>query len=243
MIKYIILKILNIFDLQHQYKIFKFLKKNNLDNFQIILDVGAHKGESINLFLKNFKVKKIYSFESSPINFDLLKQNLISIKKKFNNTEIVIENLTLGSENKEALLKQIDESSSSTLNNINLQSNYFKKKRSLLYNNKKKIFYENLKINITTLDEYLDKNKIKYIDFLKIDTEGYEYEVLKGLKKNIKNVKLIMFEHHYDDMLDKGYSFGDIKDLLNENNFIQIFKSKMPFRKTFEYVYINSEKI
>jgi len=52
-----------------------------------------------------------------------------------------------------------------------------------------------------------------------------------------------MFEHHYDDMLDKGYSFGDIKDLLNENNFIQIFKSKMPFRKTFEYVYINSEKI
>jgi len=243
MIKYIILKILNIFDLQHQYKIFKFLKKNNLDNFQIILDVGAHKGESINLFLKNFKVKKIYSFESSPINFDLLKQNLISIKKKFNNTEIVIENLTLGSENKEALLKQIDESSSSTLNNINLESNYFKKKRSLLYNNKKKIFYENLKINITTLDEYLDKNKIKYIDFLKIDTEGYEYEVLKGLKKNIKNVKLIMFEHHYDDMLDKGYSFGDIKDLLNENNFIQIFKSKMPFRKTFEYVYINSEKI
>ena len=93
------------------------------------------------------------------------------------------------------------------------------------------------------MDEYLDKNKIKYIDFLKIDTEGYEYKILKGLKKNIKNIKLIMFEHHYDDMLDKGYSFGDIKDLLNKNNFIQIFKSKMPFRKTFEYVYINSEKI
>ena len=220
MIKHIILRILNIFDLKHQYNIFKFLKKNNLDKFEIILDVGAHKGESINLFLKNFIVKKIYSFESSPINFDLLKQNLISIKRKFKNTEIVIENLTLGSENKEALLKQIDESSSSTLNNINLESNYFKKKRSLLYNDKKKNFYENIKINITTLDEYLGRNKIKYVDFLKIDTEGYEYEVLKGLKKNIENVKLIMFEHHYDDMLDKGYSFGDIKDLLNKNNFM-----------------------
>ena len=243
MIKHIILRILNIFDLKHQYNIFKFLKKNNLDKFEIILDVGAHKGESINLFLKNFIVKKIYSFESSPINFDLLKQNLISIKKKFKKTEIVIENLTLGSENKEALLKQIDESSSSTLNNINLESNYFKKKRSLLYNDKKKNFYENIKINITTLDEYLDKKKIKYVDFLKIDTEGYEYEVLKGLKENIENVKLIMFEHHYDDMLDKGYSFGDIKDLLNKNNFMQIFKAKMPFRKTFEYVYINKEKI
>mgnify|MGYP006127004977 CR=1 FL=1 len=140
MIKYIILKILNIFDLQHQYKIFNFLKKNNLDNFQTIFDVGAHKGESINLFLKNFKVKKIYSFESSPINFNLLKQNIISIKKKFYNTEIIIENLTLGSENKEAFLKQIDESSSSTLNKINLESNYFKKKKSLLYNKKKKNF-------------------------------------------------------------------------------------------------------
>ena len=48
-----------------------------------------------------------------------------------------------------------------------------------------------------------------------------------------------MFEHHYDDMLQKNYTFSDIHNLLKDKKFKQIFKVKMPFRKTFEYVYIN----
>ena len=50
-----------------------------------------------------------------------------------------------------------------------------------------------------------------------------------------------MFEHHYDDMLKKQYTFSDIHNLLKNNNFTNIFKIKMPFRKTFEYIYINKK--
>ena len=50
-------------------------------------------------------------------------------------------------------------------------------------------------------------NKIETIDFLKIDTEGYEYEILLGLKNKLKNVKLLMFEHHYDNMIKKKLYF------------------------------------
>ena len=56
-------------------------------------------------------------------------------------------------------------------------------------------------------------------------------------------VKLIFLEHHYDNMIDKGYKFKDINNLLIENNFKKIFKCKMPFRKTFEYLYENSSKV
>ena len=48
-----------------------------------------------------------------------------------------------------------------------------------------------------------------------------------------------MFEHHYDSMLKKDYKFNDINNYLVENNFTQILKLKMPFRKTFEYLYLN----
>ena len=72
---------------------------------------------------------------------------------------------------------------------------------------------------------------------MKIDTEGYEYEILLGLKDKIRNEKLILFEHHYDDIINKGYTFSKIHDLLNKNNFERIYKAKMPFRKTFEYIY------
>lgn len=243
MIKYFTLKVLAIFDLIHQIKIFKFLRKKNLNNFEVFFDIGAHKGESINLFLKNFNINKIYSFESSPINYEILKKNLPSLKKKFKTRYINIENITLGSENKEGLLKQIDESSSSTLNNINTESKYFKRKQSLVYNSKKKIFFDEIKIRISTLEDYIDQNNINTVHFMKIDTEGYEYEVLKGLGKKFDAVKLIMFEHHYHDMLQKGYTFSDIHKLLTDNNFIKIFKAKMPFRKTFEYVYINKGKM
>ena len=81
------------------------------------------------------------------------------------------------------------------------------------------------------------EKEIPKIDFLKIDTEGYEYNVLLGLGEYLQKTSLIMFEHHYDDMIIKDYSFGDMSELLKKNNFKQIYKYKMPFRKTFEYVY------
>ena len=34
------------------------------------------------------------------------------------------------------------------------------------------------------LKNFIEKNKIKKIDLLKIDTEGHEFQVLKGLEKN-----------------------------------------------------------
>ena len=54
-------------------------------------------------------------------------------------------------------------------------------------------------------------------------------------------MKLILFEHHYDDMVKKGYTFTDINDLLIKKNFRQILKLKMPFRKSFEYIYVNMD--
>ena len=65
MIKFISLKILGYFDLYHQKKVFNFLKKNNFLTFDIFFDIGAHEGESIILFSKNFEIKKIFSFEPS----------------------------------------------------------------------------------------------------------------------------------------------------------------------------------
>ena len=50
------------FDLFYQLKMFKFLKKKGFSKFEIFFDVGAHKGETIKLFTKNFKIEKIYSF-------------------------------------------------------------------------------------------------------------------------------------------------------------------------------------
>ena len=238
MINYLTLLIIKIFDFFHKKKIINFLKNKKYYKFNTVLDVGAHYGESIELFLENFDIKKIISFEASPENFKTLKARHRNLSKTFSGTDIVIENLATGNDEKLLSINQFTESSSSTIKNINENSKYFKKKFFFLNKFNQKNFYQELEVNQIMLDDFVKKNLINHIDFLKIDTEGYEFEVLKGSKNIINNVSFILFEHHYDDMIVKDYFFSDINDFLSKNNFKKIYKSKMPFRKTFEYVYV-----
>jgi FkbM family methyltransferase len=216
MIKKLVLLFLSFFDYLYQKKIIKFLKKNGLSKINLIFDVGAHKGESINLFLKNMTVKNIISFEASPLNFKFLEINKKNLEKKFPNTKITIENIALGSDDKIIVFNQFNESSSSTMNDINQESKYFKRKFNLLNFRNKKDIYKSFKLKTETLDNYMKKNNFDKISFLKIDTEGYEYEILKGLKKRIKFIDTIMFEHHYDNMIVKKYTFSEINYFLKK---------------------------
>ena len=84
---------------------------------------------------------------------------------------------------------------------------------------------------------FINENSLSKLDILKIDTEGYELEVLKGLKDKIKIINYVYFEHHYDNMIEKNYKFSDIHELLTKENFKMVFKIRMPFRKSFDYIY------
>ena len=117
--------------------------------------------------------------------------------------------------------------------------NTLKKKFFFLKNLNNQSIFEEIEVKQILLSEYVKKKKIKKITFIKIDTEGYELEVLKGAKDILDKTSYILFEHHYDDMIIKNYSFSDMHHFLKENNFKQLYKSKMPFRKTFEYIYVN----
>ena len=132
------------------------------------------------------------------------------------------------------------ESSSSTFHDLDENSQYYKiKKKILTLFFDKKLFNEKRALIVNFVD-FIKEEKVDYIDLLKIDTEGYELNILKGLNDSIKKTKLIYFEHHFDLMIKKGYKFNDINQLLMQNGFKQVFKNKMVFRKSFEYIYINS---
>ena len=231
----LILKILNFFDFFQQRKIIKLIN-SRFSKPIIVFDIGAHHGETIKLFCKNLSIKKIYSFEASPQNYQILEKNFSS----FQTDKVEIYNYGIGDKISKDFINQTIESSSSTINKLNKDSKYFEKKLKVL-NVEKESFYQKLPITILTLDHFIEKNHIENIDLIKIDTEGYELNVLKGLSKNSKKVKLIYFEHHYDDMIIKDYKFSDIHKFLKNRGFIMIKKSKMIFRKSFEYVYENQE--
>ena len=48
--KFLVIFFLDIFDFFYRLNLINFLKKNNINEFHTIFDIGAHKGESIKFF-------------------------------------------------------------------------------------------------------------------------------------------------------------------------------------------------
>ena len=227
--------ILFFIDFSHKNKIINFFKYKFKDQPLTIIDVGAHVGETISLFLKNFTIKKIICYEASRLNF-----NKLANSKNFKKNNIFLNNIALGSKETELEFFQTSESSSSTFCKIDKNSNYFKRKKSILniFNREEYILKSEL-IKTVTLKNEFNKYDLKRIDILKIDTEGFEFDVIRGADESLKLVNFILFEHHYDQMIIKNYKFSQINEYLTKLNFKKIIKFKMPFRKTFEYIYVN----
>ena len=55
--------VINLIDQENKLKIKKYFKSRLNNQLINIFDIGAHKGETIELFIKNFNINKIYSFE------------------------------------------------------------------------------------------------------------------------------------------------------------------------------------
>ena len=230
--------IIKIIDFFYQRKIINYFKNSSILKFDVLIDVGAHKGETIFNFLKNFKIRNIYSFEASKATYLSLQNNIGKIRSKFKETNIEILNTAVGNSNKKKLFNELPDSNSSTFNLIDQNSSYFKRKNKIMSFFFKKDF--NIKKNYVSqikLSAFIEKKKLTSIDILKIDTEGYELEVLKGLEKNIQLISFIYFEHHFDNMIKKSYKFSQIHSYLSENGFHRVFKIKMPLRKSFDYIY------
>jgi FkbM family methyltransferase len=67
-------------------------------------------------------------------------------------------------------------------------------------------------------DEYIQKNNIESIDFLKIDTEGFEFNVIKGFGDEIQKVKVIQFEYG-GTYIDSGDKLKDVIEHLARYGF------------------------
>jgi len=229
---------LSLFDYLTEKKIINQLKRVFLNKKTIsVIDIGAHKGEYISSIIKNFNISKAYCFEPNPKVFKILN-NKISLNKK-------IELLNYGASNNSGniLFNENIESSSSSINELNKNSNYYKKKFFLLNFLGLNEVTKKIEIKVVTLSDFILENNINKIDLLKIDTEGHEFQVLSGLKDKMHMINLIHIEHHFDDMIIKDYKLTDIHNLLIKNGFKKHFKIKMKFRKSFEYLYINRNYI
>ena len=213
------------------------IKKKLGNKFNVMIDVGANIGETVIEFNKNFEIKKIYSIEPDPNSYKEIKKN------NFQNVDVF--NFAASDTEGEAVLKIGYLSSMSTINKINYDSFYTKFKSLVIWilTRKFAIYKNEIEIKKRRLDNFIDDLKINVVDLIKIDTEGHEFDVIKGLGTKISNVKIILFEHHEDNSIIKNYTIEDIENYFIKKNFIQLSKIKMKLRNTYEFIFINKKYI
>jgi len=222
-------------DFYYHKKINEFIKKLEVES---VIDVGAHKGEFFKSLIKSSqKIKTGLLIEPQ----ESVLKNLKDLKISFPNIKIEIENIALGSTNQVEELYLDSLSSTATLSKVNKNSKWFKFKKMILFSNQKNIIKK--KILSDTLDNLMKRHKINKLDFLKIDTEGYEYEVLNGAINSLKNhrIRHVMLERQLSNMY-LNYNFENIEKFLYKNDFILVKTFRFPLALFEDRIYTLKKK-
>lgn len=127
----------------------------------IMIDIGANVGTVSFYFAKKYPNAKIYAYEPHPVNY----QNLIDGIKANNITNIYPFNLAVFSKSDLSVKIHLHENNSAA-------SSVFRYLPEDPY----------VEIKTISLEDIVEQNNISYIDFLKVDCEGAEFDILENTK-------------------------------------------------------------
>ena len=180
------------------------------------IDVGCHKGEILCQIIKFAPNGKHFAFEPIPY---LLQ----SLKERFDNKATILPYAL--SNNNGATTFQL-------VKNAPAYSGIRKRKYEIQNPDIEEIIVEK-----RTLDSIISKNEI--INFIKIDVEGGEFDVLKGAENLLKKHKpIILFEcgkgasDHYDTSPNDLFDFLNKKIGLNIYTLQSFIKEQKPLSKS-----------
>lgn len=212
-------------------KLRSFYKKLDFKSSPIILDVGSHKGESIDFFRRLWPNARLYGFEPNLSLFNKLID-------KYNKTpEVAIANCAISDHDGVGVFHESVMSETSTLEYVNPESAHLKLKARILGVPEADLYKTTYEVNIRSIATIITENKIAKIDLLKIDTEGHEYKCLKGLfeGETACKVSYMQLEHQNYDLYT--YQWREAEELLQSAGYIKIASIKHSFGDFYDVIY------
>ena len=188
--------------LTHVWLIEEYKSENfDIKDTDVIIDVGAHIG-LFSLYASQFcKNGLIYSFEPIQDNYHLLVDNIQSNNLK----QIKPFNLAVSNSN----------------SNVKLYLNDDESGHSMFSKSSKTVTVDSI-----SLQQIFDDNNIENCNFLKLDCEGTEYEILENLPSSYFNkIEKMVIEYHMAD--SRPELLENLKKLLIKQNYS--LKSKKLF--------------
>jgi FkbM family methyltransferase len=183
-------------------------QKYNMDITGVI-QIGAHYGEELeSTWLNESNIKYIILFEADLDNFKILKERLSKITT---NKTVYTINKGIGPFPCEMTLYKES--------NNNGQSNSVLKPKVHLEAFPHIIFDKETKIKIEPLDKYECSSDF---NFMTIDVQGFELEVLRGARKTLKNIQWLMLEVNRAETYENCAQVDEIDEFLAKFNFERV---------------------
>ena len=170
----------------------------------VVIDIGAHIGLYTIISSKQVgNTGKVVAIEADPDNFEILKRNIA-----LNNLTNVLP-LNYAVFSAKTKIKLYEQSASFKYNSVMLTR----------ANTKNENYAE---VNADTLDNILKQNGVNQVDWIKIDVEGAEFEVLKGSIETLsgKNMSLLVEIHNIND----PSHYNNVIELLKHHNYEMTFE-------------------
>lgn len=208
--------------------------KTKIPNFQfdVIFDVGANVSSVACSYATKIPKATIWSFEPSKDTYNEMVLNT----RKFNNIKPI--NIALGNENKTAFLSQ---TGSSVVNRI--------LKDADVSDTQLQTGIE--QVQMFTISDFCKQNNINHIDYLKIDTEGYDLEVVHSAQEMLEENKIHFVEVEVGMNNTNKYHvpFETLKEYLESKQFyvfgiyeqVHEFITKRPILRRCNIVFISGE--
>ena len=168
-------------------------------NIKGIIHIGAHYGEEISEYIDN-GIQDIILFEPLVENFDILSK-----KVKTLNANIEGYQVALGSKKGDATMYVSD--------NEKQSSSVLKPKVHLTHHPHVK-FPSTEEVEVHLLDDYNSKD----YNFINMDVQGYELEVLKGGTKTLEHVDYVYCEVNRDEVYENNAYVEELDEFLSEYN-------------------------
>ena len=175
-------------------------------NIKGIIHIGAHYGEEISEYIDN-GIQDIILFEPLVENFDILSK-----KVKTLNANIEGYQVALGSKKGDATMYVSD--------NEKQSSSVLKPKVHLTHHPHVK-FPSTEEVEVHLLDDY---NSNDY-NFINMDVQGYELEVLKGGTKTLEHVDYVYCEVNRDEVYENNAYVEELDEFLKEYNMVRVMTS------------------
>ena len=186
-------------------------------NSPLLIDVGANYGQTLQEFVDWWPNASVICFEPQ----EECHESLTALRDRLGPNNITVVPKAAG--NKSALKADFythDVSSGlSGFNKVNMLSED-SIQISQLEDSTEQLeaysgqFNHHRVVETERLDVFLRENNISQVDLLKIDTQGFEPEVLEGAGELLSNVKIVITELMFYDYYERSLSFSDIEKFL-----------------------------